>query len=166
MKKLYLLRHAKSDWKEKYSTDFDRTLAKRGKHDAPFMAALLRKMNYIPEVIISSPAVRAVSTAHFFLEEFGFSLDKLVVVSELYLASPGKILDVISSIDDKYSSALITGHNPGITEINNIISNNIVYDFPTCGIAGMESDITEWNDASTKKWNHLFFEYPKKYITD
>ena len=101
MKTLLILRHAKSSWKHPELSDHDRPLNKRGRHDAPLIGHLLKEKGLVPDLIISSTAVRAKDTA--------------LVVG----ASPDVYIQAISDVagDNNYSTLLVVGHNPGLEEL-------------------------------------------------
>src|SRR3990172_9356587 len=98
MKTLYLVRHAKSSWKDVGLSDFERPLNKRGKKDAPFMAKLLRQQKIKPDLIISSPANRASATARIFCETLNYPFEDLLLEPRLYEASSHEILEIVKDI--------------------------------------------------------------------
>ena len=163
MKILYLARHAKSYWKDQSIPDFDRPLNSRGKRDAPFMGEVLKDKKVIPDLIISSPAKRTKKTALEIASKIGYSEKKILYNEELYEASSNTIMKVLNKIDEKYNSVMIFAHNPGLTLLNNHISNNYIENIPTCGIVALQLDI-KWNELSKNTCKFLFFEYPKLYL--
>ncbi len=110
MKRLYLIRHAKSSWDDPSLDDFDRPLSKRGKHDAPLMGKLLKQKNIIPDLILSSPAKRAKKTAKKIAKELGKA--NIVYLDELYDASSQDLLADIKKISDTYTTVFLIAHNP------------------------------------------------------
>jgi phosphohistidine phosphatase len=163
MKTLYLARHAKSYWKDQSIPDFDRPLNSRGKRDAPFMGEVLKDKKVIPDLIISSPAKRTKKTAIEIASKIGYSEKKILYKEELYEASSNTILKVLNKIDEKYNSVMIFAHNPGLTLLNNHISNNYIENIPTCGIVALQLD-KKWNELSKNTCKFLYFEYPKLYL--
>jgi len=164
MKTIYLVRHAKSSWKEMGMNDEQRPLNHRGKHDAPFMGKLLKKMKVTPDLIVSSPAVRALSTAKIFAEELDYPEKNIEVDKNIYLADVGELFDFVNELDDKLHSVMIFGHNPGHTYFLNRISGEAIDNMPTCSIAGVEFDIDRWKLITKTTGKLKFFEYPKKYF--
>ena len=162
-KTLYLVRHAKSSWKNAGLTDEERPLNKRGKHDAPLMGNLLRQKSEMPDVIISSPAKRALSTAKLFASELGYAKENIVVKEELYMADVSDFLEIIRNINDSAESIMLFGHNPGITYFVNFISGSDIENLPTAGTVKINLDISSWLEAGKIKGKLVFFEYPKKY---
>ncbi len=162
MKTLYLVRHAKSYWGDQSIPDFDRPLNKRGKHDAPFMGEVLRDKNVSPELIICSPAKRTKKTAIEIASKLGYPEGNILYNDSLYEASTNTILGILKNTNDKISSLMIFGHNPGLTLLNNHISNNYIDNIPTCGIVALQFD-KKWSDIGKNTCNQLYFEYPKLY---
>lgn len=144
MRTLFLIRHAKSSWDSPGLRDFDRTLNDRGRHDAPLMAQVLVKQDVKPDLIVSSPAKRALSTARFFAHAFGIAEADIVQVPEVYEASPRDILQVIMQFPDAAHTVLLFGHNPTFTEVANYFSEAMIDNVPTCGIVQVESSADAW----------------------
>jgi phosphohistidine phosphatase len=164
MKTLYLARHAKSYWKDQSIPDFDRPLNKRGKRDAPFIGEVLKGKKVRPDLIISSPARRTKKTALAIAEKIGYPAKKILFSEELYEASSTIIIKVIKKIDEKYNSVIIFGHNPGLTLLNNHISDHYIDNIPTCGVLALQLN-KKWIDLEKNTCKFLFFEYPKLYLT-
>lgn len=162
MKILYLVRHAKSSWKEPELKDDERPLNKRGKWDAPAMAKRLRKMGDIPDLMISSPAKRAFNTAKRFAGELKYPGKKIQKSRELYMGSTSDFVAVISNVKDKYKSVMLFGHNPGLTEFVNKIGTTNIDNVPTSGVVRIDFDFKDWGDVKNAKGKMKFFEYPKK----
>ncbi|HEY6627028.1 MAG TPA: histidine phosphatase family protein [Ignavibacteriaceae bacterium] len=163
MKTLYLARHAKSYWKDQSIPDFDRPLNSRGKRDAPFMGEVLKDKKVKPDLIISSPAKRTKKTAIEIASKIGYSEKKILYNEELYEASSNTIIKVLNKIDEKYNSVMIFAHNPGLTLLNNHISNNYIENIPTCGIVALQLD-KKWNELGKNTCKFRYFEYPKLYL--
>lgn len=163
MRELILIRHAKSSWSIPEFDDFDRPLNKRGKRDLPFMANLLSSKINKPDIIISSPAKRTTLTTIEFADALKYENDKIVWDKKLYLASSGVIIKILSQLNDEINLAIIVGHNPGLTDVQNLICNKEIENIPTCGIVCMSID-KKWCELSGKDFKLDFFEYPKKYL--
>ena len=162
MKKLFIIRHAKSD-QSFFGNDFERPLNERGNADAPEMAKRLSYKNYKPDALVASPAVRAKSTAEIFAETLQMPVTEIVFVSALYHASADVFYDVISGLPDTLRAVAIFSHNPGITYFVNSLNTKIKIDnMPTCAIFGVSANIKDWGDFSKAKKEALFFDYPKK----
>lgn len=161
MKQLFLLRHAKSSWAEPNVKDFDRPLNKRGKENAPKMAALLHKNYGTPDAIVVSPSLRTMSTAEFHAKEFGLKMNDLIKDERIY-ESPGmRLLQVLSELPEEANSALLIGHNPGLSHLVLYLSGEAL-DMPTSGLAVLELHVDSWfalgNGVATLKGYH----FPKK----
>ena len=163
MKTLYLVRHAKSSWKNQGLTDFDRPLNKRGKRDAPFMGEVLNDKKIHTDFILTSPAKRANKTAAEIAANIGYPIKKISFDEDIYEASFTTLLEVIKKLDDKYDSVMLIGHNPGLTVLNNHISDHYIDNIPTCGIVALQSD-KNWSEIDKNSCKFLFFEHPKMYL--
>ena len=161
MKKLYIIRHAKSDWSNESLDDFDRPLNKRGKKNAPFMGKLLYKKEIVPDLIISSPAYRARETARIIAEKIGYH-EEIMYNEYVYEATLRTILDVTVFIEDDYDDVFLVGHNPGL----NMLAFYLVEfneNLPTCGVLEIEFDCNSWREINKSNARLVSFEYPKKY---
>lgn len=160
MKKLFLVRHAKSSWTDMSLSDFDRPLNQRGKRDAPIMAEWLRERIGGIDALISSPAKRAKKTAKEFKSAFGIEVE---YHKSLYHADMDEIYSSIYSIPEQVNSVAIFGHNPGFTFFANEFSGDDYIDnVPTCGIVGIKTSVQSWTDFSPENAELEFFMYPKK----
>ncbi len=162
MKTLYLIRHAKSSWKNPSLKDAERPLNCRGKKDAPNMGRLLEKQKDIPELIISSPAKRALDTAKKIAREVGYPLKKIVIEQKLYMAEQSDFIAVIEKVKKSVNSLMIFSHNFGLTLFANYISGSDIINIPTCGIVRIDFEIEKWKEITKAKGTLIFFEYPKK----
>lgn len=162
MKLLTLIRHAKSSWKQAGIDDFDRPLNKRGERDAPRMGERLARSGAAPDVIVSSSAQRATRTAQLIAEELGIDPAELALDPELYLASPGQLLETVRALDPGIEHAALVAHNPGVTDFVNGLAGVRIDNLPTCGIARLRLDIERWRDADTDCAALLDFDYPKR----
>jgi len=162
MKKLYIVRHAKSSWADMSLADFDRPLNKRGKRDAPIMAQWLLDHQGAIDHIISSPAKRAKRTAKVFAETLGV---EITYHESLYHADIEAIYSSIYAATDSFNNIAIFGHNPGFTYFANEFSGqNYIDNIPTCGIIGLNSSAESWTDFSPANTKMEFFHYPKKIV--
>lgn len=163
MKRLYLIRHAKSSWDSPQLDDYDRPLNQRGFKAAPFMGARLKKYNVSPGLIISSPAKRAKTTAEIIAKEIGYPIKDIVLNKKIYEASLNDLINVISDVDDKYEDIIIFGHNPTFTQAANFLSNSQVPNMPTASIFCIDFDMEHWQNISENTGRFVFFDYPKKH---
>lgn len=163
MKHLYLIRHAKSSWKQPDLPDFDRPLNERGQHDAPRMGQRLRKMKICPDLILTSPARRTAATAKIIADEISFPGAEIVEDIQLYLANIREFLEVVHRLKESVRSAALIGHNPGITDFANFLTGANIENIPTCGIFGIELDVHHWNSVEKGLGRQLFFDFPKNH---
>lgn len=161
MKKLLIIRHAKSSWVNSNETDFERPLNDRGRKNAPDMAERILKRNILPDVIICSAAKRTVETSLLMMKQFGLQQLQLVKKQELYLATPETILETILLLDDAWQTAAIIAHNPGVTDFVNSLCEVKVDDMPTCAVYAIQIKTDSWKNFSTAAKEFLFFDYPK-----
>lgn len=158
MKRLVIIRHAKSSWGNALLEDFDRPLNERGKKDAPLMAKRLKEKKVLPDVMITSPAKRANSTCKKFAKIFEVDKKNIWKEPKLYHASENVILKLAKEIDEKYNVVFIFGHNPGLTNFVNYTSNLEIDNIPTCGIAVLE--VSNWKKLGKEKAKAVYFDYP------
>lgn len=163
MKTLYLIRHAKSDWDNPLLSDFDRPLNKRGKKNAPFMGNVLAKARIRPDLILSSPAVRAQMTAIEIAKKVGYKDDSIVYNETLYEADCTAIEYVLQSIPFTQKTVFLIGHNPGLTEFAQYISGYRIENIPTCGIVCVKLQKDDWSSITENSAQFISFDYPKKH---
>lgn len=162
MKTFYLVRHAKSSWDFPELADIDRPLAKRGKKNAPEMGERLATRNIHPDVMVSSPAVRALETAKVIAQIVGYPRKDIIIDTKVYHGNVGELLGVVQNMDNQYNSLMLFGHNPGFTAFANLIANEEIENIPTCGIFACRLPVDEWGAVALGMGETLFYDYPKK----
>jgi phosphohistidine phosphatase len=150
MKTLLLMRHAKSSWKESNIPDHDRPLNRRGKHDAPLMGKLLRDQKMNLDLIISSTALRAETTANLIAKAVRYK-GKIVLDKSIYNAEPMDLLTLLSNSSDENNSILLIGHNPTVEETVQMLTNSPEITMATCAIAHLTLSIDIWTDLKEKQ---------------
>jgi phosphohistidine phosphatase len=148
MKSVLVLRHAKSSWKHPDLTDHERPLNKRGKRDAPRMGRLLKREHLVPDIIISSTAMRARATAEVVAKASSYD-GEIVLDKSLYAAGPEAYLGVIHALSDEYVRVLIVGHNPGLEELVELLTGEI-HLMPTCSLAHVKFRVNKWSEIDDK----------------
>ncbi len=143
-----MVRHAKSSWKHDV-IDHKRPLKKRGDNDAILVSNYVSKEVKKPNKIISSDAVRALTTAEYFKKAFNISEDDFVVNHNLYDFSGHKVMDIIKNLDNSLDRVMIVGHNHAFTSVANMLGNKYIDNVPTCGFVEIQFDDTQWNTIST-----------------
>lgn len=162
MKTLYLLRHAKSSWNRPELRDFERPLASRGQGDIRKMGRRFKQAGRMVQCIVSSPAVRAKTTAMLFAKEIGFMEDQIAANPELYFAGTSMFLKAVRLVDEVYDSAMLVGHNPAITEFVNTMCGADIENIPTSGLVELRLPIEHWSDAEYGKAELIDFDFPKR----
>ena len=162
MKTLYINRHAKSSWNESGVSDYDRPLNPRGLLDAPFMAKQFSEKSGGVDLILSSPANRALTTATFFAKEIGFATSELKTEAGIYLASTQDLLKIVSQLDDVYEKVIMFGHNPGFTYLVQYLTGEYV-NMPTCAIARVDFEVDSWGSIGADSGSLIAFDYPKNH---
>jgi len=162
MKTLYLLRHAKSSWDDPNLDDFDRPLNHRGEKDAPKMGKRLRKAETKISFIYSSPAARAIITARLVAEELSIPSASIYEEQRLYHAGPREMLAVVQTFSEEIDTAMVVGHNPGLTEFADELLNEDFGNIPTAGVVGAKLNVTTWKDVRWGCGKMEMYEYPKK----
>ncbi|MDP3464722.1 MAG: histidine phosphatase family protein [Sulfuricurvum sp.] len=163
MKTLYIIRHAKSDWDDLSLSDFERPLNKRGEKNALFMGELLTHNNVHPDLIVSSPAVRAKTTAKEIAKKVNYDTKKIVYAEGLYLADVDTIEGVLKKVSSSKKTVFIVGHNPGLTLFAEYISGYDIDNIPTCGIFCVKLKNDDWKSIGRGMAEFVSFDYPKKH---
>ncbi len=162
MKTLTILRHAKSSWEFPELTDFERPLNKRGKNDAPAMGQRLAARAISPDLIVTSPAKRALKTAKVVAGAIGYPKKKLVTDERVYMADVDELMSVLHKIENNYKDVFLVGHNPGMTDLVNDLIDESIINLPTCGVVRAKFDIKTWKALKKGTGKLEFFDYPKK----
>jgi len=160
-RQLFIVRHGKSDWSDPELRDIDRPLKNRGVRNAYTMAEFINEKGLKPELLISSPAARALNTASIFFRVLKMNPDDMTVDEQMYHAGPGEIMEIISGVPDKVQSVMIFGHNPGFTQFANLFLQDRIYNIPTAGVVLLEFKTDQWEKINKAKVVDYFFEYPK-----
>jgi phosphohistidine phosphatase len=158
---LILVRHAKSSWDGIDLPDMERPLADRGKRDAPMMGKRLAKQQAKPDLILSSPARRALATAQIIAKELGYKTKDIAVDDRLYASQPETLLAVIGELNDKLKCVMLFGHNPEFSELAHRLSSDITL-LPTCAFAQFTFDTKSWSTIGDVQPANVILDYPKK----
>ncbi len=161
MKRLTLLRHAKSSWDEAGLDDFDRPLNPRGRRDAPQMGRRLRETAQVPDLLISSPAVRAVTTARMAAREMGFPEERIIEDRSLYHASARELFAVVQSLETRAGHLMLVGHNPGLTDFASSLSDARIDNLPTASLFCVDLDIIDWDQLGPGAGRFVYYDFPK-----
>ena len=164
MKTLYVIRHAKSSWSDPELSDRDRPLNKRGKRDAPFMAKLLRGKGLQPDLIMSSPAVRALTTARHFAAVWDVPGKEIRTEERIYGAQTSDIQQLVTQLDKDLEVVYLFGHNPTFTTFVNLFAPEYIPNLPTCGIVQLQAAVDTWTSFNEQTARLVAFHYPKQYF--
>lgn len=163
MKTLILVRHAKSGWDNPDWIDFERPLNKRGLRDAPFMGNILKEKGILPDLIISSSANRAITTARAYAQAFDYKESDIRQDINIYEKGTRHIINTIKSVPNNVGTLMIFGHNPDITSLCTYFSGEYIDNVPTSGTVCIDFDIDLWDKVEERNGKLRFFEFPKKY---
>lgn len=161
MKTLYLIRHAKSDWENGNLSDIERPLNERGYRDAHAMGQKLKDKNIHPELFVSSPAIRAYTTALIFSKVFEYPANHILLQPDLYETPEKAYLRVVAGIQAQAGNLFLFAHNPSISQFAGLLTGTIFDDIPTCGVTCIELNINDWKDIKAKCGKLQFFDFPK-----
>lgn len=162
MKTLVIVRHAKSSWESAALSDFDRPLNKRGQHDAPIMAKRIMEKGIRPDLLVSSPAMRAITTAEIFIDTMALPHEQLRENRDIYEAGLNELVRIVRELPESAETVVLFGHNPGITLLGNFLSGEHIDNVVTCGALCVNMEAVSWKDAGKESGKLLWYEYPKK----
>lgn len=162
MKNLILVRHAKSSWDDPTLPDQERPLSKRGKRDAPVMGRLLKQRGWVPDLILSSQATRAIKTANKLARELGYPKKRIEVREGIYLRGVDELVGLIAALDDHCQRVMLVGHNPEFTELAKRLTHAEIDNVPTCGVVSIVFEPASWKDCAHVGGRLEFFERPAK----
>ena len=164
-KKLLIVRHAKSDWGNAGITDFNRPVNERGKSNAPIMGKRLKEKGIFPDNVISSPALRAITTAKLVTHELGFTTAKIKLEKSIYEATCSTLLKIINDIDNEHEMVALFGHNNGITDLAVYLTDAEIFNIPTSGMVMINFPFDDWKMVGKDTGEVEFFDYPKNSVT-
>lgn len=163
MRLLTLVRHAKSSWADPGQRDFDRPLNERGRRDIPRMAPRALEQIGIPDRIVSSPAVRALSTARGLLDAFGLDDKRLRLEASIYEAPFPRLLELARQLDDADTHVMLVGHNPGLTDLAQALAPCPFDDLPTCAMVQIGFQLASWRALAAGEGTLCQYLYPKQF---
>lgn len=160
MKTLILVRHAKSSWDHPGLDDHERPLSERGLRDAPRMGRRLADRGLAPDVVLSSTAVRALTTAELMAEAIGVERDRIVADERLYATSAAGLLEVIGELDSSVQTAMVVGHNPEMASLAQRFTDEIGH-LPTCAVVEFRFDADAWDELDEGLVRDVHVEAPR-----
>jgi phosphohistidine phosphatase len=160
VKRLTLMRHANAQWKDPQISDFDRPLNRRGTGEAEAMSRRLIELKLIPTLMLTSSARRAQQTADIVARELGVSARNLRSDESLYLAAAPDILLVVQTTGPRIPHLMIVGHNPGISEVANLLAPESPINLATGAICSLTFDTRSWSDVKAGNLRDVRSESP------
>lgn len=157
------MRHAKSSWDFEELSDHDRPLENRGRKDAPLMGRELVSREITIDLLMSSTAVRALTTATLVARELEYDTDKIAIEEEIYKADKQELLNIITSIPNQFDNVMLIGHNNTITELANLLSPDLIPEIPTAGVVALSFECGTWSEITKENATLQFFDYPKNH---
>lgn len=163
MKKLYILRHAKSCWDNNEFEDIDRPLNSRGLADSALIGEYLKKQGISIDILVSSPALRSLMTSQIIAPYLKYPIEHIKLDQRYFEFNDNgdKILQCIEKTSDDYEKLLVIGHNNTFENLVTRLTNGVVSKLPTCGIISLSFNINKWEDCSTNIPSIDFFIHPK-----
>ena len=130
------------------------------------MGNRLKEMKLTPDVVITSPAKRALDTCIAITARLGFPKKNITIDKRMYHASEEELLNIVRQLKDQQNdneeTVLLFGHNPGLTNFANLLLNEAILNIPTTGIVGATLSIQKWEDAKWGCGKMILFDFPKK----
>lgn len=160
MRYLTIIRHAKSDWFVN-TDDFNRPLNERGKCAIPLVGQFFKDKNIQPDFILSSPAKRAKKTAQGICRSINYPRKNILYKIDIYLGSEMQILKIIQELEHYYSDVFLFGHEPILSSLIKIFTNETLEKFPTCAVYRISFDTNHWQDINRVNGKCEFYVNPK-----
>jgi phosphohistidine phosphatase len=160
---LHIIRHGKSSWDFENISDIDRPLSPRGIDNAYLMARKLADRKVVPDLILTSPANRALYTAIIHARIMKFPYEKIRITDSIYMGNTDDLVELIRSQEKTVSQLLLFGHNPAFTALANHLMNHYLDNIPTSGIVSLTYDIETWDQVGNTPPESDFFDYPRRY---
>lgn len=160
MKCLYLMRHGKAVARNDELPDFERGLIKRGEKDAGWMAAHLADQGVKPDLILSSPAVRAFATARIVAGHFNIRSKRISTRKAVYEQPAEDLLKMLQGLSNEYEQVILVGHDPALTSLAGLLATGFRRDIPTSGVVGIRLKIDNWVDLAPGDGEKTMFHFP------
>lgn len=165
-RRLYIIRHAKSSWDYEGLADIHRPLAERGIRNAPTMARRLMDRGLIPQLLLSSPATRALDTARLMSRVWDLPPEALRIHDGIYEAYPGDIDTILSVVSAEVGDLAIFGHNPTFTVYANRYLDVPLDNLPTAGVVVVTLESEAWTGLEDSEVLDTYVDYPKRKVSD
>ena len=163
MKQVIIVRHAKAV-PYGYEDDFNRNLTERGEKDAAKISSELKQRGIKADIMVSSPAKRALETAHIFAENLDFDKNKIIEVKAIYDGmTTSEFLKLIHELHESSETVFFFGHNPEFHYFVNNLLKHFGSDMPTCSTVAIDFDVTRWEDIEVRKGEKAFHLIPRMF---
>ena len=163
MKRVVIVRHAKSV-PYGYEDDFNRNLTERGEKDAAKISSELQQRGIKVDIMVSSPAKRAMKTAHIFAEHLSFDINKITYVKDMYDGmTTSQFLELIHELNESAETVFFFGHNPDFQYFVDNLLKDLGSDMPTCSTVGIDFDVAQWKDVEARKGEKEFHFTPRMF---
>lgn len=163
MKRVVIVRHAKAV-PFGYEDDFNRDLTERGVNDAAKISSELKQREIKADIMVSSPAKRALKTVHIFAENLAFDKNKITYVKELYDGmTTSQFVKLIHELHESAETVFFFGHNPDLHYIVDNLLKDFSIDIPTCSTIGIDFDVARWEDVEARKGVKAFHFIPRMF---
>ncbi|WP_457607267.1 SixA phosphatase family protein [Nitratifractor sp.] len=162
MKRLYLVRNAKSRWNDPGAGDFERELRPKGKKELRTIASYLRLRGILPDLMLSSCALRAQQTCDLLAEELGFDGPRHYL-DELYMRPSEAILDLIAAQGEETETLFVVGHTPQLHELAHRLTGELIRIYPPMGVVAIECEAESWSELHHSGGKLDFFIHPKQF---
>ncbi|WP_053182607.1 SixA phosphatase family protein [Sunxiuqinia dokdonensis] len=161
MKRVVIVRHAKAV-PYGYDDDFNRKLRDRGKNDANQISLKLIGDGIKADLIISSPAKRALKTAEIYAENFRYSIHSIQIEEDLYEGmTTQEFVDLLREISEEVQTVFVFGHNPLVYHLTNNLVKLFNSDMPTCSTVAVDFDVESWKEVSARGGDLAFHLTPR-----
>jgi len=161
MKQLTIVRHAKAGWGDATLSDFQRPLNERGLKDSVTMAQRLLAQGLVPQCLVTSPALRALTTAQQFAETLSLASSAFTTDKNIYEASNDRLHDVVWGLDDRYDDIMLVGHNPGLSDLVRSLVSAGIDELSTCEIIVVQFDCEQWHEIGPGSGRISFNDLPR-----
>jgi len=162
IKTIYLIRHAKSNWQDPETSDFERDLTAKGIKDINTIGSYLKLRGILPDLVIASCSLRTQETADRLSDRLTFEGPRYYL-KEMYLTPPETLKEILMMQEKQFDSILLVGHNPQVTEVANMLTEEHISKIPTVGVVAINFNIEEWNELDEVQGEIDFFIYPKQF---
>ena len=168
MKRLTLLRHAKSSWDDPVARDFDRPLNAKGQRAGRTVGEAMRQLGLSFDAVVASPAARVAETLEEVAQGFGEPLTPRFD-ERIYLASLDALLEVVHATDDRVHSLLLVGHSPGLERLalhlagvkDRALRKSVEKKYPTGALIELSLPVDRWRDVDDGEGTMTRFVRPR-----